>query len=223
VIILANTFFILHAARVGELVLKYRLPTIGYEFSIVETGGFMAYNAKSSDLWRRAATFVDKIDPQGRRARRSTDRATHQVRVDHQPENREDAGADDPAVAAVAGGSGHRVMDRRTFLYGMTITALAAPLVVEGQQAGKVYRISFLFIGFAPTPATPSSGLEAFRHRLRELGYMEGANVVFEYRFIAGNPERLRALAVELVRLNPDVIVTRGSSAAAGTPLASGP
>jgi putative ABC transport system substrate-binding protein len=113
-------------------------------------------------------------------------------------------------------------VDRRTFVRASVLSLLAAPLAAEAQQAGKVYRIGFLFVGFAPTPARPVRGLEDLRQRLRELGYVEGANVVFEYRFIAGNPERLRALAEELVRLNLDVIVTRGSSAAAAAKRATG-
>jgi putative tryptophan/tyrosine transport system substrate-binding protein len=61
VIILANPFFIVHAARVAELALKYRLPTIGSELAIAEAGGFMRYSVNGPDLWRRAAIYVDKI------------------------------------------------------------------------------------------------------------------------------------------------------------------
>ena len=60
-IILANPFFTVHAARVAELALKHRLPTIGSELAIVEAGGFMRYGTNNPDLWRRAATYVDKI------------------------------------------------------------------------------------------------------------------------------------------------------------------
>jgi putative ABC transport system substrate-binding protein len=61
VIILTNPFFGAHAARVAELALKYRLPTIGSSLAMVEAGGFMRYAAYGPDLWRRAATYVDKI------------------------------------------------------------------------------------------------------------------------------------------------------------------
>jgi len=61
VIILANPFFSVHAARVAELALKYRLPTIGSTAQAVEAGFFMAYESNIPDLWRRAATYVDKI------------------------------------------------------------------------------------------------------------------------------------------------------------------
>ena len=99
---------------------------------------------------------------------------------------------------------GHRVMDRRAFIAGMSGGLLAAPLAAEAQQAGKVHRIGFLFWG-APGP---SAELDAFRQGLRELGYIEGQNVAIEVRFASGRVERLPELAAELVRLKPDVMVT---------------
>jgi putative ABC transport system substrate-binding protein len=78
-----------------------------------------------------------------------------------------------------------------------------------GAQPTKIPRIGFL--GAASLSAT-SARIEAFRHRLRELGYVEGKNIVIEYRWAEGKIERLPELAAELVRLKVDVIVT--SSAA---------
>lgn len=94
---------------------------------------------------------------------------------------------------------------RKLLLLILALGLLVAPLAVEPQQAGKVHRIGHLTPGFPPTPATPDRILEALRQRLRELGYVEGVNVVIEYRFSEGKMERLPALAAELVRLNPDV------------------
>ena len=104
----------------------------------------------------------------------------------------------------------------------LALGLLAAPVPSPGQQPAKVYRIGYLSNGFAATPATPVRPLEALRQRLRELGYVEGVNVVIEYRFAEGNNERLPALAAELVRLNPDVIVIRSSSAAVAAKKATG-
>jgi putative ABC transport system substrate-binding protein len=64
--------------------------------------------------------------------------------------------------------------------------------------------------------------LDALRQRLRELGYREGENLVIEYRFAAGTVERLPALAAELVRFNPDLIVTHTSAAALAAKKATG-
>jgi putative tryptophan/tyrosine transport system substrate-binding protein len=79
----------------------------------------------------------------------------------------------------------------------------------EAQQAGKVARIGWLALNLAAAPHMP----EAFRQGLRDLGYVEGRNVVIEYRGAEGKPERLPALAAELVALKVDVIVAGGGTA----------
>jgi putative ABC transport system substrate-binding protein len=94
-------------------------------------------------------------------------------------------------------------MKRRTFLCGLTLGTLAAPVAVEAQQAAKVYRIGFLSLRHGPGPFE-----EVFRQALRELGWIEGRNVAFEYRWAAGQLDRLPALAEGLVRSNVDLIVT---------------
>src|SRR5713226_3802955 len=94
------------------------------------------------------------------------------------------------------------------------LSVIAFVLVVTGavaqaQQPTKIPRIGFL--GATSLSAT-SARIEAFRHGLPELGYVEGKNIVIEYRWAEGKIERLPDLAAELVRLKVDVIVT--SSAA---------
>jgi ABC-type uncharacterized transport system substrate-binding protein len=92
----------------------------------------------------------------------------------------------------------------------LLLAGLIAVAVTAGaQQPKKVPRIGFL--GVASLSAT-SARIEALRHGLRELGYVEGKNIVIEYRWAEGKIERLPDLAAELVRLKVDVIVT--SSAA---------
>jgi hypothetical protein len=83
----------------------------------------------------------------------------------------------------------------------VTVGILAAPLAVEAQLAGKVWRIGVLR-GSAP----PEPEIEAFRQGLRELGYVEGKNLVIEYRWAEGKEERLPSLAAELVLLNVDLL-----------------
>ena len=105
-------------------------------------------------------------------------------------------------------------MDRRRFLLTSLAGILGAPLAVEAQQAGKVYRIGY--IGDSP-PNTPEISRlhEAFRQGLREHGWVEGRNAVFEWRFAEGRMERLPDLAAELVRLKVDLIVTVAGGPAA--------
>ena len=87
----------------------------------------------------------------------------------------------------------------------LTFGLLAASLPAEAQQAGKVYRIGYLFTG---STASEKSLLAAFQQGLRELGYVEGKNIVIEQRY--GKRHQRPALAAELVRLKVDIIVTGG-------------
>lgn len=82
--------------------------------------------------------------------------------------------------------------------------ALTLPFAVLAQpQPAKIFRIGVLTPN---SPATGNTSVQPFRDGLRELGYIEGKNIVFEYRWGEGNAERLPALAVELAQLKPDVI-----------------
>ncbi len=92
----------------------------------------------------------------------------------------------------------------------MTVSFLATPLAAGAQQAGKVWRIGMLSLG---SPTNSPHILEAFRQQLRELGYVEGQNIVIEYRWAEGRAERLPDLAAELVGLKVDVIVAGGTPA----------
>ena len=96
-------------------------------------------------------------------------------------------------------------MNRRGFIGALAGGLFAAPLVAAAQPTAKVYRIGFLV-----TATLTETGhlLKALSEGLRELGYVEGRNVVFERRFAEGRQERLPALAAELVRLNVDILVT---------------
>jgi len=92
----------------------------------------------------------------------------------------------------------------------LALTIFAAPLTAEAQQAPKVYRIGFLHPGSAlPEPAS----LETLRQGMRALGYVEGQNLVMEYRYAEEREERLPDLAAELVRLNVEVMVAGGTAA----------
>jgi len=103
------------------------------------------------------------------------------------------------------------MMDRRRFLGRIAGGFLGAPLAVRAQPAMKTYRIGIL----ETIPASRNAAnLDALRKGLRELGYVEGQNLVIEYRSADGRAERFPELANELVRLKVDLIVTRGTPAA---------
>jgi putative tryptophan/tyrosine transport system substrate-binding protein len=102
------------------------------------------------------------------------------------------------------------MMDRRTIIIGLAGGLLAA-FTAHGQQKGKTYRIGIL----EPIPAAQNAAnLGALRNGLRELGYVEGRNLIIEYRSADGQADRFPELAAELVRLKVDLIVTRGTPAA---------
>ena len=89
----------------------------------------------------------------------------------------------------------------------IAVTFAMCGVVAQAQQPGKVYRIGFLA---AVAPASIAAGTEAFRQALRELGHVEGKNIVIESRGVVGKLDRLSELAAELVHLKVDVIVTTG-------------
>jgi putative tryptophan/tyrosine transport system substrate-binding protein len=101
-------------------------------------------------------------------------------------------------------------MDRRTFITGMTGGLLAAPLAAESQTLGRMIKVGILS---AVNPRT-TTFTEAMVQRLRELGYVEGQNLVIEFKSAEGDMTRLSALAAELVRLNVDIIVAPGPEVA---------
>ena len=86
---------------------------------------------------------------------------------------------------------------------------LALCTSAEAQESKKIPRVGILFIGGRDQPH-----LEAFKQRLREHGYIEGKNIVLEYRYAEGKVDRLRSLATELVQLKVDVIVTTSGNSA---------
>ncbi len=89
----------------------------------------------------------------------------------------------------------------------LALALLAGPLPAEAQQAGKLYRIGYLH----PGNIAKSSGSRAFFQGLRDLGYVEGRNIIIERRSAKGRRDRLPELAAELVRLKVDVIVGTGA------------
>src|SRR5262245_42666410 len=94
------------------------------------------------------------------------------------------------------------------FAAGVALFVLAgAPRPVEAQRPGKLYHVGFLW----ESPAVLPDAIESFRRRLRDLGWVEGKNIVFEYRWGEGHYAQLNDLAEQLVRLDVDVIFAPSS------------
>ena len=90
----------------------------------------------------------------------------------------------------------------------LAVSLTLAPLANEAQQVG-TRRIGLLETS-SPSPARVQLW-ETLRQRLRELGYLEGQNIAFEFRYAEGKTDRLPGLAAELVALKVDIIVTSGT------------
>ena len=101
-------------------------------------------------------------------------------------------------------------MNKKLRLWLLATVLLATASLAEAQQAGKVPRMGVLI---SATPSASSRRVEAFLQRLRELGYVDGKNIVIEYRYADGKLEPLAELIAELVRLKVDLIVTDTSNA----------
>ena len=99
---------------------------------------------------------------------------------------------------------------RRAFV-GTRASGLLAALPAEAQQAGKMYRIGFVEAG---APSANQHFLDAFKRGLRELGYVEGQNILIEERWAEGQNERFPTLLAELIRLKVDLVVQASTSGA---------
>jgi putative ABC transport system substrate-binding protein len=101
---------------------------------------------------------------------------------------------------------------RSGVLFHIIVAVLASSLVAEAQSA-KVPRIGVLLYAAVPAPEQSNPFLDAFRGGLRDLGYVEGQNVILEHRWAGGSNQRAAELAAELVRLNVAVIMSTGTPA----------
>jgi len=120
-------------------------------------------------------------------------------------------------------------MDRRAFFTVVGGSIFAAPFVVRAQPTGKSVRIGYLGNS---SPSLEANLVDSFREGLRQLGYVEGRNLIIEFQWAEGQQERYMTIAQELVRLKPDVILTAAAkratqsipivTAVAGEPVAAG-
>src|SRR5262249_54982388 len=149
--------------------------------------------------------------PQGRQAGRPAGRAGEQVRAGHQRADCQDIRPCRAAVTARACRRGHRVKRRQfiTLLGG----AAAWPLTARAQQREHQRRIGVFMPGVADDPEYEARNA-AFLQGLGQLGWIVGRNIRIDYRWGAGNIERYRAIAAELVALAPDVLVAFGYATA---------
>jgi hypothetical protein len=117
--------------------------------------------------------------------------------------------AEDRQRVESAHGGGGMMLLRAALAAALVFALLAAPLATRAQQTGKMPRIGILHV-----PPPPSPFFEMLREGLRDLGYIEGQNIAFEFRSAEGKLQRLPTLAADLVHLNVGLIVTATAPAA---------
>ena len=100
-------------------------------------------------------------------------------------------------------------MTKKLFFCSLAIVLLATVSLAEAQQTGKVHRIGVLV---TTSRSAGAGNINAFQQRLRELGYIEGKNIIVEYRYAEGKMEPLPELMAELIRLKVDVVVTNSAA-----------
>jgi putative ABC transport system substrate-binding protein len=129
------------------------------------------------------------------------------VRNQREEINRRDAECADHFFCGLYASVVKPLSDLRLLISGLCALLLAFSVPIEAQQPQKIPRIGFLMGTF---PSANAARIEAFRQGLRELGYIDGKNIIIEFRWAKGKFDRLPDLAAELVRLKVDVIVTLG-------------
>src|SRR6266545_6679019 len=102
-------------------------------------------------------------------------------------------------------------MTKKILLLALCSLLLALGLPAQAQQPAKIPRIGY--VSGTGDPKTPGLQVEAFRQGLRDLGYIEGKNILIEYRYEEGNQDRAPRLVAELIQLNVDVLVAVPSPA----------
>src|SRR5215470_16396422 len=100
---------------------------------------------------------------------------------------------------------GAQPVNKRLLVSVAAILILGVVQMVEAQQPKKVPRIGYL--SSTDDPKTPGPSIEAFQQGLRDLGYIEGKNILVEYRYAEGISNRMPSLVAELVQLKVDVVV----------------
>jgi len=182
--------------RLVDFTTHHRLPSIIGESSYAIAGGLIGSGPSRREMWRRAAVYVDKILKGAQPADLPVEQP--EVQSGDQPQDRQGPRPHDPAIAAGAGGSDYRMMERRRFLVASLAGALAAPRAAGAQPSGRVARVGMLSVDVA---SFDDVARVTFLAALKDLGWIQGQDLVFEARYAAGQSDRLPVLAAELVRL----------------------
>ena len=201
----------IHRELIISLAARHQLPVVyPYRF-FVTGGGLMSYGPDLINQYRRAASYVDRILKGEKPANLPVQAQTKFELVD-QPQDREGARPRRAAVAARSRRRGDRMMRRREFITLLGGAAAHGRSRRGAQQSERVRRIGVL-AGLSADDAQGQARLVAFVQGLQQLGWTDGRNVRIDFRWGAGDADRFRRYAAELIALAPDVVLASGSPA----------
>jgi len=197
-----------HRKEFSDLAVKSRLPSIYEGVEEVEAGGLMSYGVNFTDLYRRAAIYVDKILKGRKPEDLPVEQPTKFNFVVNMKAAKQIGLTIPPNVLARAFESILRSECKKISCLVLVALLFALCASADAQQPNKIPRIAYVS---AASRSPMSDRSEAFRRGLRELGYVEGKNIVIEWRFGDARADRIPAFLAELIRLKVDVIVSAGS------------
>jgi putative ABC transport system substrate-binding protein len=183
-----------HRKRIVDLAARYRLPAMYPTLPFTNAGGLMSYGLNSAHQYRRAAYFVYRI----LKGTKPSDLPVEQPTKFELAINLNTAAALGIKIPPKVLMWADRVINDAD---GMRDTTVATSYPAAAPRSPKLPRIGFL------SPGNAKRGPDAFRQGLRALGYVEGQNIIVEYRSAEENEALLPVLAAELVRMDVDVIV----------------
>ena len=216
VLVLADPLTVHHKRQITALAAKYRLPGMYALLDFVDSGGLMAYGVDTTVLFRRAADYVDKILKGARPADLPIEQPT-QFALAINLKTAKGAGIDDPRVHPAARRRSDSVSRLRLSFaialgcIALAVAAVGTPFARSAEPAKSVAHVGFVH---PQSPSTATRGVNAFWERLRELGWVEGQNLVIEARWAEGRYDRLPALMAEVLGRKVDVLVTYGTQTA---------
>ena len=194
---------------IAAMIAGHRIPAVYAARYFVTAGGLISYGPDFVDQYRRAAGYVDRILKGTRPSDLPVQAPTkHELVINLKTAKA--LGIDMPEVAARPRRRGDR-MRRRQFIT-LLGGAAAWPLAAYAQQPQRIPQIGVL-MGVAESDPGGQTRIAAFRQGLADLGWAVGRNIHLEYRWAAGDIDRTRAYAAELVALAPEVLVGNGTPA----------
>ncbi len=197
-------------SQLADLAIRYAIPTVSWTRGDVVAGALLSYGSDLAAIYRAKGVYVGKILKGAKPADLPVQRPTR-FDLAINLKTGEGARPDRPAIDPRPRRRGHR-MRRRDLILGLGGAAADWPRAARAQQ--KAMPVIGFLGGFNPTmKAQIELEQAAFRQGLSETGYVEGQNVVIEYRRGEGHLDRLPALAADLVARKVDVIVTQGGDA----------